>query len=192
MKIVMATKNEGKVEELKEILKGLDIITMSEAGIDIEIVEDGTSFEENAIKKAKEVFLACGCPSLADDSGLEVEALGGAPGIFSARYAGENASDSEKMEKLLLELNGNENRKARFVCVIALAMTQDNIIVARGECEGEIALKPKGNNGFGYDPIFFLPQFGLTFAEISQQQKNTISHRRRAIEMLYNKIDLAN
>lgn len=190
MKIVMATNNENKVRELREILAGthFEPITQKEAGLSLEVVEDADTFEGNAVKKAIETHRACGLPALADDSGLEVDALGGAPGVYSARYAGEGAGDKACMDKLLKNMEGEKNRRARFVSVVALAFSEDDVIIARGECEGSITHEPKGENGFGYDPVFYVEQFKKTFAQVSADEKNSISHRGRALGILAEKL----
>ena len=148
-----------------------------------EVVEDGATFTENAVKKAKAVAVATCCLTMGDDSGLEVDYLGGAPGIFSARFAGEESNDKTNNEKLLRLLNGvpREKRTARFCCVIAIATPAGQVYTASGSCEGEIAFEPKGEGGFGYDPLFFVPQFGKTFSELEPAVKNSISHRARAL-----------
>lgn len=187
MKIVVATKNKGKIKELEYILRDLNvqIVSQRDMNIDVEVEEDGTTFEENALKKATEIMKLSGEVTLADDSGLEVDYLNGAPGIFSARYAGEGASDADRNNKLLAELKDVpfEKRTARFVCVIAAVWPDGRKIVTRGECHGIIHFKPVGNNGFGYDPIFFIPEYNRTMAELNSELKNKISHRAKAMEL---------
>jgi len=151
------------------------------------VVEDGDTFEANAVKKAREAARAAGCDALADDSGLCVAALDGAPGVYSARYAGEHATDEENNAKLLAALDGVEDRRAKFVSVVALA-SGDAVTTARGEVEGVIAHAPSGSGGFGYDPLFFVPELGQTFAEIPAEVKNTLSHRARALAALRDKL----
>lgn len=184
MKLILATKNNGKVRELSEILKGHEIITMSEAGFTEDIAETGKTFEENALIKAEAVCAASHLPVIADDSGLEVFALDMRPSIYSARYAGEEISYEEKMKILLGELEDKKDRRARFVCCAALCFPDDRKYTFRGEVYGSIAFAPKGNNGFGYDPIFLLED-GRTFAEISAEEKNEFSHRSRAFHKLF-------
>lgn len=185
MKIVAATKNMGKLSEIKDIFTEAEIISMVEAGADFDVVEDGASFEENAVKKALEVGRATGLPTLADDSGLSVDALGGAPGVYSARYA-EN--DVERIARLLSELSGILARRARFISVCAIYIPEKGIITAEGESEGEIALSPKGENGFGYDSVFYVPEIGKTYGELSAREKNERSHRARALAALREKL----
>ena len=156
---------------------------MEEANASVDVEEDGETFEENARKKAETIFRRTGKPCLADDSGLQVDALGGAPGVYSARYAGTN-KDKDNNQKLLSEMEGKINRTARFVCVMVLLYGEGKEIVAQGRCEGEIAVAPRGGNGFGYDPLFYLPQFGKTMAELTDDEKNAISHRGNALRSL--------
>ncbi len=185
MRIVIATKNKGKLKEINEIFRdtNVDIVSMEEIGIDIEVDEDGTTFSENALKKANEIMKMSGEVTLADDSGLEVDYLGGAPGIYSARYAGEGATDADRNQKLLGELKGVpiEKRSARFVCAIACVFQNGEKIEAMGSCEGLIAFEPKGDKGFGYDPLLYLEEYGLTMAELGSEIKNSISHRAKAL-----------
>jgi XTP/dITP diphosphohydrolase len=187
--LVIATNNQGKVREIKAILGGLydDIKSLKEAGIILEVAEDGDTFEQNAVKKALQAFEIAGCDTLADDSGLCVEALGGAPGVYSARYAGDNATDEENNNKLLWEMRGIKNRRAKFVCVMAF-VSQGSVITASGEVEGSIAYSPSGDGGFGYDPIFISREFGQTFGELPEGIKNSISHRARALANLKEKL----
>lgn len=185
MRLVLATRNPGKIRELALLLAPLDIevVSMAEYPCLPEVVEDGATFTENAVKKAKTVAAATGCLAMGDDSGLEVDYLGGAPGIFSARFAGEENNDRANNEKLLQLLNGvpREKRTARFCCVVAIAVPDGQVYTVSGSCEGIIAFEPKGEGGFGYDPLFFVPQFGKTFAELEPAVKNSISHRARAL-----------
>ena len=189
MKIIAATKNKNKLREFGEILKGFEIISQEEAGIDIDVEETGTTFEENSLLKAKAIFEASGITAIADDSGLCVDALGGEPGVYSARYGGEGYDDKGRVELLLKNMKDvpRENRTARFVCAITL-VGNDGIITARGECEGTIDYSPKGENGFGYDPVFFVTQYQKTMAEISPEEKNAISHRGKALKIFAEKI----
>lgn len=185
-KIIFATGNKDKLKEVKMILADtpVEIVSMKDAGVDIEIVEDGTTFEENAIIKAKAVMEASGCAAWADDSGLEVDYLDKAPGIYSARYMGEDTSYRIKNQHIIDQLDGveMERRTARFVCVIACATPDGKIFSARGTIEGYIGYKEEGENGFGYDPIFYLPEYGTTSAAISPEEKNKISHRGKALQ----------
>ncbi len=183
-KLLLATNNEGKAREYRSLLEGVpfEMVTPNELGIGTEVAEVGRSFEENATIKAATLALQSGLLSLADDSGLEVGALGGEPGVLSARYAGENASDADRVSYLLAKMQGipQEKRQARFRCVIAIANPQGEVELCTGECDGFIALEPKGERGFGYDPIFYLPELGKTMAELPPETKNKVSHRGRA------------
>lgn len=189
MTVIVATKNAHKVEEMAALLSdipNLSLIPMTDAGVTAEIEENGTTFEENALIKARTVCSLTKKPSLADDSGLSVDALFGAPGIYSARYAsenGENASDEKNIEKLLRELASipSGERTARFVSALALVFPDGREYVTKGICEGHITSEVRGNGGFGYDPVFFCPQFGKTLGELSAEEKNSISHRRSSI-----------
>ncbi len=187
-KLIFATGNEGKMKEIREILSDLDyeIMSLKEAGIDLDIVEDGETFEENATIKAKAVMEAAGCVVLADDSGLEVDYLNKEPGIYSARYMGEKTSYRIKNQIIIDRLDGvpDEKRTARFVCVVAAAFPDGTVKTARGTIEGRIAYEPAGTNGFGYDPIFYLPDRKMTTAEISPEEKNAISHRGEALRKI--------
>jgi len=186
--VVVATKNPGKLNEFVRMLHTFDIRihSLDDYPNIPDIVEDGSTFEENAKKKAEFIRDLLHIPALADDSGLMVDALDGAPGIYSARFAGEEKNDEKNMQKLLEQLQGmeGENRKAHFVSVIALAVPQEPTIVVRGTLSGVIAMEPRGNHGFGYDPIFYLPEYQKTLAEISHELKNKISHRAAALEKL--------
>ncbi len=188
MKLILASKNAHKAEEMQAILgEGVRLVTQTEAGCgDLDVIEDGTSFEENAVKKAVTIMQATGKATIADDSGLAVDALGGRPGIFTARFAGEGATDDENIKKLLDELKNvpETERTARFVCVIALAVPGEEPKTFRGEVEGRILFEKHGENGFGYDPVFYLPQFDLSMAEVSAEVKNSVSHRFNALKLL--------
>ena len=185
MKVILASKNQHKLTELSAILSqlGFEIALESEYGLDIDVEETGTTFEENSFLKADAVMKASGLPVLADDSGLMVDALDGAPGVYSARY-GHKASDKERTAYLLKNMKEvpEERRGAKFVCVITCLFPDGRKIVARGECPGVIARAPHGENGFGYDPVFYLPELGMTYAELPSEQKNAISHRARALQ----------
>ena len=184
-KLIFATGNADKMREIREILADLpyEIISMKEAGIRADIVEDGKTFEENAVIKAKAVMKLTGELVLADDSGLEIDYLNKEPGIYSARYMGENTSYHIKNQNLMARLEGvpDEKRTARFVCAIAAAFPDGTVETQIGTIEGRIGYEEKGENGFGYDPIFYVPEFGCTTAELTEEQKNKISHRGRAL-----------
>jgi XTP/dITP diphosphohydrolase len=189
MQVIAATKNKHKIDEIQAITKefDMDIISRDNAGIpDVEVVEDGETFEANSEKKAREIMELCGGITIADDSGLMVDALDGAPGVYSARFAGEDASDQKNNEKLidLLADVAPENRTARFVSVITMVYPDGFKIIARGECEGHIIYHPQGSNGFGYDPLFIPTGYDKTFAELSGPEKNKISHRAIALQNL--------
>jgi XTP/dITP diphosphohydrolase len=181
--IIIATRNRAKSEEIMNLLKDneLYLMDLNDFPPIPEVIEDGDSFEENAYKKACFTARMLGLPSLAEDSGIIVDALGGKPGVLSARYAGDSATDEENYAKLLIEMEGKENRRAKFVSVIAIAVPDGQARLYRGECEGRIANRPSGNGGFGYDPVFYYPPLGKTFAELSIDEKGRVSHRGRAI-----------
>ena len=187
-KIIFATGNEGKMKEIREILGDLDIelLSLKDAGIHVDIVEDGKTFEENAQIKAKAICDLTGEIVLADDSGLEIDYLNKEPGIYSARYMGEDTSYHIKNEKLIERLEGvpDEKRTARFVCAIAAAFPDGTMKTVRAAMEGRIGYKKKKKNGFGYDPIFYLPEYGCTSAELSMEEKNKISHRGKALRAI--------
>jgi XTP/dITP diphosphohydrolase len=184
--IILATRNRGKIKEFEGLLAGFGVHfqSLADFGPIPEVVEDGDTFEENAYKKASQTARMLGFPALADDSGLVVEALDGEPGVRSARYAGEEAQDLENNRKLLEAMEGAENRKAAFECVISIAVPRGPALTYEGRCEGEITLSPAGSNGFGYDPVFFYPPFGKTFAELTAEEKNRVSHRGKAMNEL--------
>lgn len=187
-KIVFATGNEGKMREVRMILEdiSLPVLSMKEAGIEAEIEENGKTFEENAAIKAKAVQKLSGGLVLADDSGLEIDYLNGEPGIYSARYMGEDTSYRVKNQNLIDRLAGvkDEDRTARFVCAIAAAFPNGEVLTTRGTIEGRIGYEEKGTNGFGYDPIFYLPEYGCSTAELEPSEKNSISHRGRALRLM--------
>lgn len=187
MRIVVATKNANKIKEIDAIFAplGFDVLSQSDAGIDIEVEETGNTFEENALIKARAVAMITDDFVLADDSGLCVDSLDGRPGVYSARYAGEGASDAMKIEKLLGELKNEENRAARFVTAIAFIFPDGKELVTHGEVPGRITYEPVGENGFGYDPVFFSTELNKTFAQASGEEKNSVSHRGRALNSLY-------
>lgn len=192
MKVVLATRNMGKVKEIKQILRGLDldILTLNDFPEVPSIIEDGKTFKENAVKKARFVAEHLNMPSIADDSGLEVNAFNRRPGILSARYAGENATDEDNNRKLLKELNDipPEKREACYRCVVALVFPSGEEETAEGSCNGFIALEPKGASGFGYDTLFYIPEYGMTMAELPPEIKNRISHRGKAFAKLKEKL----
>lgn len=181
--VVLATRNKGKLAEFMELLKDfpVDLKSLNDFGPIPEVVEDGATFDDNAYKKAAFTSKVLGVPAISDDSGLVVEALDGAPGVISARYAGENATDQENIEKLLAEMKGEKDRKAAFECVISIAVPSGPALTYEGRCEGEIIEEARGDGGFGYDPVFFCPDLGKTFAEAGAEEKNRVSHRGRAL-----------
>jgi XTP/dITP diphosphohydrolase len=184
-KVLIATKNPGKIKEIRDLVRGVPVVFLSLADIDDvpDVIEDGDSFEANALKKAREVAKATGMATLADDSGLCIEALDGRPGVQSARYGGEGASDEEKYSRILAEMGHvpDEGRSATFVCVLALVSPGGEEQLFRGECGGRITREPRGNAGFGYDPIFYFEEADCTFAEMDRESKNRVSHRGRAL-----------
>ena len=193
MKVVLASKNKHKLVEISKITEkfGFELVLQSELGVDIDVEETGLSFEENSFLKAEAVMKATGLPALADDSGIAVDALNGEPGIYSARYGFDESLDD--WGRLLLLLKNTEHvpdgeRQAKFVCVITMVTPEGQTIQARGEIHGELTREARGENGFGYDPIFFLPEFGQTSAEISMEEKNKISHRGKALSAMKERI----
>ena len=189
--VVLATRNAGKTEELRRLLADFPVVVMnlSNFGPMPPVEEEGTTFEENAVKKARSTAKVVGLPALADDSGLTVDALGGAPGVRSARYAGEHAADADNNAKLLKELEHEDNRAAAFVCVIAIAVPWGPALVYEGRCEGLITREQMGTEGFGYDPVFFYPPLQKTFAQLTTEEKNQVSHRGRALMELRREFD---
>lgn len=192
-KIIVATGNEGKMDEIRQILGGenIDFASLKDENLqDVEIVEDGSTFEENAMIKARKISEVTGRMVLADDSGLEVDYLDKAPGIYSARYMGEDTSYDIKNKHIINLLYGvpEEKRTARFVCAMACAFPDGRSITTRGVIEGRIGYEQRGNNGFGYDPIFFVPEFGCTTAELMPEEKNKVSHRGRALTAMYREL----
>ena len=186
--LIVATRNRGKSKEIREFLQDfpVEIKDLNDFGPIPEAAEDGETFEENAYKKASFTAKVLGFPALADDSGLEVEALGGAPGVHSARYAGPQASDAENNRKLLEALAGNPNRNARFCCVLSLAVPSGPALTYEANCEGVIVDAPRGEHGFGYDPLFYYPPLAKTFAELTLREKSQVSHRGKALGELRN------
>ena len=193
MRVVLASKNKHKLEEISQITKkfGIELVLQSELGVDIDVEETGSTFEENSYLKAEAVMKATGLPALADDSGIAVDALNGEPGIYSARYGFDESLDD--WGRLLLLLKNTEHvpdgqRQAQFVCVITFITPQGQVIQARGEIHGELTREPAGINGFGYDPIFYYPPLGKTTAELSSEEKNQVSHRANALKLFYEKM----
>ena len=189
--IILASNNKDKVKEVKEILKGYDIISMKEAGIDVDIEENGTTFEENALIKARAIMKLTGQITLADDSGLEIDYLNKAPGVYSARFMGHDTSYDIKNKALIQKLEGvkGSDRSGRFVCAIAVCFPDGREIVKIGTMEGLIAEEIKGDNGFGYDPIVYLPEYGKTSGELAPEEKNKISHRGKALALIKEELD---
>jgi len=189
--LVIATRNKGKTKEIKDLFKDfpIDIKNIDDFGPIPHLEEDGDTFDENAYKKASFAARILGLPALADDSGLTVEALKGAPGIHSARYAGENATDEQRYLKLLSEMEGVSNRKAAFECVISIAVPTGPALTYEARCEGLITEVPAGSSGFGYDPVFYYPPYKKTFAELTRQEKNRVSHRGKALAELKDEFD---
>lgn len=190
MKLIIASNNAHKLVEIKAILGDFfdEIQSMREAGIDHETIEDGVTFMENAIKKAKEIAEISGCCALADDSGICVDALDGAPGIYSARFCGHHGDDEANNDLLLEKLKGETNRKAHYTCAIALVRPDGSVTEAEGYFHGEVGYERIGTNGFGYDPLFYLPEYHCTAAELSPEKKNEISHRAVALQLLVEKL----
>ena len=193
MKVVLASKNPHKLVEISRITEqfGVELVLQSELGVDIDVEENGTTFEENSFIKAEAVMKATGLPALADDSGIAVDALNGEPGIYSARYGFDDSLDD--WGRLWLLLKNTEHvpdgeRQAQFICVITMVTPEGQVIQARGEIHGELLRAPVGENGFGYDPIFFYPPMGLSTAEMSSEEKNQVSHRANALKVFYNKL----
>lgn len=181
--LILGTGNEGKIAEFRQFLSGFDIhiMTLKDFGPLPPVLEDGKTFEENAYKKAHGTAKATGMPVLADDSGLVVASLGGAPGVRSARYAGENATDEENNRKLLQEMEGISNREAAFECVLSIAVPRGPALIYEGRCEGLVGTDLRGDQGFGYDPLFYYTPLGKTFAELGHHEKNGVSHRGKAM-----------
>ena len=195
MKLVIATKNKNKIIEIREkffILNDLEILSLDDFEDSPDVIEDGATFEENALKKAREISIFAGLPVLADDSGLEIDALKGEPGVYSARFAGKDATDAERNSLILERMKDipDNKRKARFVCMIAIVLPDGREYLLRGVCEGVIAHKMKGLYGFGYDPIFYLPKIKKTMAELTLVEKNRISHRAKALELAQERLQM--
>ena len=190
-KFVLATHNPGKLKEMAEILKKfhVEVVMPSDLGLDIDVEETGTTFAENAMLKAKAICAASGLPAIADDSGLCVDALNGAPGVYSARYGGEGLDDTDRYRLLLSNLRGSTTRAAHFASAIACAFPNGDELTAEGRCDGAIAFAPMGEGGFGYDPVFLVPEMRKTFAQMTAEEKNSISHRGRAMEKFAEKLE---
>ncbi len=191
MKMVLASKNEHKLAEMRMMLgeTGVELVLQSALGVDVEVEETGTTFEENSMLKAKAVMEATGMPAIADDSGLCVDALSGAPGIYSARYGGGELDDMGRCRLLLENMRGQMPRTCRFVSVITCCFPGGDTISARGECKGTVAFTPMGDGNFGYDPIFFVPEQKKTFAQMAPEEKNAISHRGNALKIFQMKLE---
>ena len=191
MKLVLASQNQKKLAEMNRILTrlGVEVCSEAEAGVDLEVEETGTTFEENSLLKARAVMEASGLPAIADDSGLCVDCLNGAPGVYSARYGGEELTDEGRYRMLLENMRGQMTRTAKFVSVITCCFPNGDVLTARGECQGTIAYAPMGEGGFGYDPVFFVPELKKTFAQLTAGEKNAISHRGRALEAFQAKLE---
>ena len=193
MKVVLASKNKHKLEEISKITRQFDmeLVLQSELGVDLDVEENGSTFEENSFIKAEAVMKATGLPALADDSGIAVDALNGEPGIYSARYGfDESLDDWGRLELLLknMEHVPDDHRQAKFVCVITMVTPQGQTIQARGEIHGMLTREPAGENGFGYDPIFYYPPMGMTTAQMPSEEKNKVSHRANALKVFYEKL----
>ena len=184
MRFVLATHNPGKLREMGEILKdfGIEVVSPKDLGITVDVEETGSTFAENAMLKAKAICKAADLPAIADDSGLCVDALNGAPGVYSARYGGEGLDDRGRYMLLLSSLRGAPTRAAHFACAVACAFPNGDTLTAEGRCDGSIAYAPLGEGGFGYDPVFLLPEKGKTFGQLSQEEKSAVSHRGRALK----------
>ena len=190
-KFVLATHNPGKLREMGDILRGLgvEVVSPADVGCHVEVEETGTTFAENAMLKAKAICAASGLPAIADDSGLCVDALGGAPGVSSARYGGEGLDDAGRYRLLLSNLRGQPTRAAHFACAIACAFPNGDTLTAEGRCDGAIAYAPMGEGGFGYDPVFLVPEKAKTFGQLTAEEKSAISHRGRALQAFAAKLE---
>lgn len=191
MRFVLATHNPGKLREMGEILKdfGIEVVSPKDLGITVDVEETGSTFAENAILKAKAICKAADLPAIADDSGLCVDALNGAPGVYSARYGGEGLDDRGRYMLLLSSLRGAPTRAAHFACAVACAFPNGDTLTAEGRCDGSIAYAPLGEGGFGYDPVFLLPGTGKTFGQLTQEEKSAVSHRGRALREFSEKLE---
>lgn len=190
MKFVLATNNPKKLKEMAEILGklGVEVVSPKELGIHIEVEETGTTFAENAMLKAKAICAAAGLPAIADDSGLCVDALNGGPGVYSARYGGEGLDDVQRYQLLLANMRGQTTRAAHFACAIACVFPDGKVLTAEGQCHGTIAFAPMGEGGFGYDPVFFVPEYRKTFGQLTAEEKSKISHRGKALTIFAEKL----
>ena len=190
MKLAIATNNAHKLQEIRAILSGQfdELLSLKDLGIDVDVEETGTTLEENALLKARTIQAICHIPTLADDTGLMVDALGGAPGVYSARYAGEEHNDASNRALLLKNLQNEQNRNAHFATVIAIVYPSGDFITSKGRVEGEILREERGNKGFGYDSLFYSYELKKTFAEASQEEKNSVSHRGRALRAMLEKL----
>lgn len=191
MKFVLATQNQGKVKEMRAILShlGIEVVSAAEVGVHLDVEETGATFAENAMLKAKAVSQAAGLPAIADDSGLCVDALNGGPGVYSARYGGPELDDRGRYTLLLQSMRGQTTRAAHFACAICCAFPNGDTLTAEGRCDGAIAFAPMGTDGFGYDPVFLVPDKGKTFAQLTAEEKNEISHRGRALADFAKKLE---
>lgn len=191
MKYVLATHNPGKLKEMGDILAcfGVEVVSPKDLGLTVDVEETGTTFAENAMLKAKAICAAAGLPAIADDSGLCVDALNGGPGVYSARYGGEGLDDRGRYMLLLNNMRGQTTRAAHFACAIACAFPNGDTLTAQGRCDGTIAFAPMGEGGFGYDPVFFVPEKAKTFGQLTAEEKSAISHRGRALESFAAKLE---
>ena len=190
-KFVLATHNPGKLKEMSDILArfGVEVVSPGDLGITVDVEETGTTFAENAMLKAKAICAAAKLPAIADDSGLCVDALNGAPGVYSARYGGEGLDDKGRYTLLLNNMRGQTTRAAHFTCSIACAFPNGDTLTAEGRCDGTIAFAPMGEGGFGYDPVFFVPEKAKTFGQLTAEEKSTISHRGKALKSFAEKLE---
>ena len=191
MKFVLATHNPGKLREMGEILSslGVEVVSPADVGITVDVEETGTTFAENAMLKAKAICAASGLPAIADDSGLCVDALNGGPGVYSARYGGEGLDDRGRYTLLLQNMRGQTTRAAHFACAIACVFPNGKTLTAEGRCDGAVAFAPMGTGGFGYDPVFLVPEKGKTFSQLTEAEKNEISHRGKALRDFAGKLE---
>lgn len=191
MKFVLASKNPHKLMEMQDILGelGVEVVLESDVGVDLEVEETGATFEENSLLKARAVMEATGLPAIADDSGLCVDALNGAPGVYSARYGGEGLDDQQRYQLVLNALAGQIDRRAKFVSCVCCVFPDGHQVAARGECPGTIAFAPQGEGGFGYDPVFFVPALRKTYSQMTPEEKNSISHRGNALRAFKMKLE---
>ena len=191
MKFILATHNPGKLREMSDILShlGVEVVSPADVGITVEVEETGTTFAENAMLKAKAICAASGLPAIADDSGLCVDALNGGPGVYSARYGGEGLDDKGRYTLLLNSMRGQTTRAAHFACAIACAFPDGKTLTAEGRCDGAIAFAPMGEGGFGYDPVFLVPEKGKTFGQLTAEEKSVISHRGKALRDFSGKLE---